>query len=152
MCACSSPQRKATKIVSPAVKSVQKAEALVARQSESIGRIRGGLEQSSAIADQLDALYRTEDTGRLKLTLRTGVAETIKLETTTEDLRLVLSNTQIQLGDAKTQIANETANANSWRKWAWRWFSAFAGLIGLVGLFVAFRGYLKTAPIIGRFL
>ena len=136
---CQSAPQKARKIMAPVAKQAAKAAAIADRQSGSIGRLRGSVKEATDVAEKLNRERPDADTARLILSLRIATSETDTLRGTNEDLRLTISNMSVEIGKAQDKVATEIAGAETWRKWALRWFFAFTGLVVAIAALFYFR-------------
>jgi len=125
--------------MAPVAAKAAKAGKLVERQTGSIGRLRGSVAEAVAVAEKLNTERPDGDTARLILSLRIATSETDALRGTNEDLRLTISGMEAAIAQAQDKVAVEIAGAETWRKWAWRWWWAFAGTVASVAALVYFR-------------
>lgn len=123
----------------PVAKKAAQAGKLVERQTGSIGRIRGSVAEAVAVAERMNATRPDGDTARLILSLRIATSETDLLRGTNEELRLNLAGMEVAVAQAQDKVAVEIAGAETWRKWAWRWWWAFSGTVASVAALVYFR-------------
>jgi hypothetical protein len=136
---CQSAPVKARKIMAPVAAKAAKAGKLVAKQTGSIGRLRGSVAESVEVAEKLNAERPDGDTARLMLSLRIAASETDALRGTNDELRLTISGMEVAIAQAQDKVAVEIAGAETWRTWAWRWWWAFAGTVASVSALVYFR-------------
>jgi hypothetical protein len=125
--------------MAPVAAKAAKAGKLVAKQTGSIGRLRGSVAESVEVAEKLNAERPDGDTARLMLSLRIAASETDALRGTNDELRLTISGMEVAIAQAQDKVAVEIAGAETWRTWAWRWWWAFAGTVASVSALVYFR-------------
>jgi len=123
----------------PMTKKAAQASALVERQTGSIARLRGSVEDAAQTAKKLNTDRPDGDTAALILSLRTATSETDTLHGTNEDLRLTISGMELAIAHAQDKVAVEIAGSEAWRTWAWRWWWAFSGTAAAIGALVYFR-------------
>ena len=149
LASCQSAPTKARAIMAPVAKKAAQAGRLVERQTGSIGRLQGSVAEAVAVAEHLNATRPDGDTAKLLLSLRIATSETDTLRGTNEDLRLTISGMEVAIAQAQDKVSVEIAGAETWRKWARRWFLAFSGLLGAWIALRACKAYLVTVPFIG---
>ena len=123
----------------PMTKKTAQASVLVERQTGSIARLKGSVDEATATAKKLNATRPDGDTANLLLSLRIATSETDTLRGTNEDLRLTINGMELAIAHAQDQVAVEIAGAEAWRTWAWRWWWAFAGTVAAIAALVYFR-------------
>lgn len=142
LASCQSAPVKARKIMAPVAAKAAKAGKIVAKQTGSIGRLRGSVAEAAATAEKLNATRPDGDTARLILSLRIAASETDALRGTNDELRLTLASLETEVAKAQDKVAVQIAGAEAWRAWAWRWWWAFAGTVASVAALVYFRAQL----------
>lgn len=132
----------------PVTKKTAQASRLVERQTGSIARLRTSVTDAVETAKRLAAGRPDNDTAALILSLRIATSETDTLRGTNEDLRLAISGMEVVIAQAQDKISVEIAGAETWRRWAWRWWWAFSATVSAIAALVYFR---HSIPIL-RFL
>lgn len=146
---CTSAPQKARKIMAPVAKKAEKARVIAERQSGHIERLKVSVKEATEVAEKLNAERPDADTAKLILALRVSTSETDRLQEDNAELRLTISGLEVEIARAQDKTATVIAGSEGWRKWAWRWFTAFAGLGAFGCLLIAFKTWLKTLPVIG---
>jgi ABC-type transporter Mla subunit MlaD len=123
----------------PVTKKAAQASRLVEQQTGSIARLRDSVTDAAQTAKRLNASRPDNDTAALILSLRIATSETDTLRGTNEDLRLAISGMEVVIAQAQDKISVEIAGAETWRRWAWRWWWAFAGTVAAIAALVYFR-------------
>jgi len=123
----------------PMTKKAAQVGALVERQTGSIARLRGSVEDAVETAKRLNEGRPDGDTAALILSLRIATSETDLLRGTNDDLRLNIAGMELAIAHAQDKVAVEIAGAEAWRSWAWRWWWAFATTVAAIGALVYFR-------------
>lgn len=146
---CRSAPVKARKIMSPVTKKAQAVRVIAERQTQSLTRLKSSVVEASDIAKKIDAEKPNGDTARLILALRVAASETDALRGSNDELRLTISGLETEVAKAQDKVAVQIAGAETWKTWAWRWFWAFAGLLGAWVALRIFKAYLLTIPVVG---
>jgi len=163
---CARAPTRARRIMAPVAKTAKKAGRIageqsvtIRRQKESVARLRTGIVEARETAERMDRTRPDADTALLLMKLRVAEREGEVLNETVgtltrqhERLVLTIEGMKTSIATAQDKVAVTVANADSWRKWAWRWFGAFTALaLGIVALFT-FKAWLLTLPVIGPVL
>ena len=136
---CQSAPTKARAIMKPIAKQAAKATEIATRQRASVVKLRGSVSRAAETAAAMNKAAPTPETKQLTLDLDAAQMETNLLLGTNDELRLTLSNLETEVAKAQDKVATQIAGAETWRKWAWRWFFAFTGLAVIVGAAIYFR-------------
>jgi hypothetical protein len=163
---CARAPTRARRIMAPVAKTAEKAGRIageqsvtIRRQKESVARLRTGIVEARETAERMDRTRPDADTALLLMKLRVAEREGDVLNETVgtltrqnERLVLTIEGMKTSIATAQDKVAVTVANADSWQKWAWRWFGAFTALaLGIVALFT-FKAWLLTLPVIGPVL
>ena len=125
--------------MAPVAKAASKAAAITTRQTASIVKLRESVGDATKIAEKLNKDRPDGDTAKLILSLRIATSESEILRGTNDELRLTISGMQVEIGKAQDKVATEIAGAETWKRWAHRWFFAFVGLAVAVAALFYFR-------------
>lgn len=136
---CQSAPTKARSIMKPITKEVSKAKDLADRQRTSAVKLRGSVSKAADTAAKMNTAAPTEETRTLTLELDSAMKETNVLIGTNDELRLTLASLEAEVAKAQDKVAEKIAGAETWKRWAWRWFFAFSGIVVAVAAIVYFR-------------